>query len=301
VAENTHVLIVFNPVSGSGNLNKVEAVKAALLAKGCAVDMYATQSAGDATRYLQNYDGPLDIVAAAGGDGTVNEVVNGLRHRANHSYRLAIIPTGTTNVLAAELKFPSSAQRIADIILNAHTRDIYLGQANERRFVLMAGIGYDAWVVDGVNLELKKKVGKLAYVWSMLKELRNFGKKEYQLTIDGQRYTANSVVITNGKYYGGAFVLARQADLSASTTQVMMISGRSPWKFFGILLGLPLGIMEKMPGALSVAGSDIHIEEITDNPNREPVQADGDSVTELPLKLKMEDTPIQLLVRQVKP
>jgi len=292
----TQVLIVFNPVSGSGNRRIVEAVQQALSNRGCDVSLYPTQSAGDATRYLAAYEGQLDVVAVAGGDGTINEVVNGLRERDNQSYRLALIPTGTVNVLAAELGIGKTPEGIADIILQGREKPIYLGSVNDRRFVLMAGIGYDAWVVDNVDLALKKKVGKLAYVLSMLKQLRHFGKKTYQLTVDGERYQANSVVITNGRYYAGSFVLSRQADLSKPTTQVLMISGNSPLKFIGILLGLPLGIMEKMPGMKSVAARHVQIELLNAGTEREPVQADGDSLAELPLNLQMEDSPVRLLV-----
>lgn len=292
----TQVLIVFNPVSGSGNRRIVEAVQQALSNRGCDVSLYPTQSAGDATRYLAAYEGQLDVVAVAGGDGTINEVVNGLRERDNQSYRLALIPTGTVNVLAAELGIGKTPEGIADIILQGREKPIYLGSVNDRRFVLMAGIGYDAWVVDNVDLALKKKVGKLAYVLSMLKQLRHFGKKTYQLTVDGERYQANSVVITNGRYYAGSFVLSRQADLSKPTTQVLMISGNSPLKFIGILLGLPLGIMEKMPGMKSVAARHVQIELLNAGTEREPVQADGDSLAELPLNLQMEGSPVRLLV-----
>lgn len=292
-----HVLIIFNPVSGAGNRKKVEAVKTALEAKGAAVDLYLTQSAGDATRYLQGYGGELDVIAIAGGDGTVNEVVNGLQGRAVDSYRLALIPTGTTNVLAAELAFPSDAEKIADIILHGRQKPIYLGQINQRRFVLMAGVGFDAWVVDNVDLALKKKVGKLAYILSMFKQIPNFGKKHYRVEIDGEAYTANSVVITNGRYYGGSFTLSRKANLSNETTQVLMISGNSPWKFVGILLGLPLGIMERMPGMKSIAGKNIRIDDVKPGVIAEPVQADGDSLAQLPLQLQMEAEPVRLLVK----
>ena len=290
------VLIIFNPASGVGNRAKVDAVQQALEEGGARVELYLTQCAGDASRFLAEYQGELDIVAAAGGDGTVNEVVNGLKDRPAGSYRLAIIPTGTTNVLAAELKFPQKPKALADIILRNRQKEIFLGQINQRRFVLMVGIGFDAWVVDKVDLALKKKVGKLAYVLSMLKEIRNFGSKTYRLTVDGEEHLANSVVITNGRYYGGSFTLSRQADLSRDTTQVMMISGDNPWKFVGILLGLPLGIMEKMPGMRSIPAKQVLIEQVEENTQREPVQADGDSVSQLPLNLQMEPESVPLLV-----
>ncbi|MCA6064273.1 diacylglycerol/lipid kinase family protein [Thalassolituus marinus] len=290
------VLIIFNPASGQGRQAFVEQVAQSLRELSWDVSLYPTRCAGDATRFLQQYSGPLDVVAVAGGDGTLNEVVNGLSERNSDSYRLALIPTGTTNVLAMELGVQRQLQQIVDIITAGKETTVYPGRVNGRRFMLMAGIGYDAWVVDKVNLKLKKKVGKLAYVLSMLKELRRFGSKTYVLDVDGERHEANSVVITNGRYYGGSFVISRQAGLGKADTQVLMISGRNPLHFLLVLLGLPLGIMEKMPGIRSVSARKVIVHDKDQNAVPEPVQADGDSLATLPLTLEMESTALRVLV-----
>lgn len=290
-----HVLIIFNPASGTAKRAFIDDVISELKAGGADVELYLTQAANDATRFLKEYQGELDVVAAAGGDGTLNEVVNGLTERDNNSWRLALIPTGTTNVLAGELGLKKTTKIVAQTILQGKEMPIYPGRINGRRFMLMAGVGYDAWVVDNVNLKLKKKVGKLAYVLSMLKQLPKFGSKLYRLELDGQEYFANSAIITNGRLYGGKFVISKQANLSAPTTQVLMLSGKSMWHLLFSLLGLPLGLMEKMPGVQSVAAKGIKIE-LTNQSSREPVQADGDSLAELPLSLEMEPQPLRLLV-----
>src|SRR5690606_6992959 len=144
---------------------------------GVTAQRYATRHAGDAMDYLAAYEGELDVVAAAGGDGTLNEVVNGMRQRANQSWRLAIIPTGTTNVLATELGCRGRAGTLARRTLRGREQALYPGCINCGRFLLMAGVCYDAWVVAKVDLALKKKAGKLAYVKSMLQQLRHFGCK----------------------------------------------------------------------------------------------------------------------------
>ena len=290
------VLMIANPVAGSASLALVQSVRQQLQASGVEVQLYETRCAGDATDYLASYTGELDVVAAAGGDGTLNEVVNGLRQRDNQRWRLAIIPTGTTNVLANELGIRRRAGHLVQMILNGREKAIYPGRVNGRRFMLMTGIGYDAWVVDNVDLALKKKAGKLAYVKSMLQQLRHFGGKQYRLRVDEVPYTANSVVITNGRYYGGSFVISRQADLSAPTTQVLMMNGRSPWALLLALLGLPLGLMEKMPGIVSVPARRVDVELMGEQAAPEPVQADGDAVTHLPLSLVMEEQPLRVLV-----
>lgn len=288
-----HVLIIVNPTSGSAKPQATASVKQALRDAGAKVTLYITQHAGDATTYLQHYTGPLDVVAVAGGDGTLNEVVNGLQARANNSYRLALIPMGTTNVLAYELGI--KRKNTVQTILNGKEKHIYPGRINGKRFMLMAGVGYDAWVVDKVDLTLKHRVGKLAYVLSMLKQLRHFGAKHYQLTIDGKVHTAASAIITNGRFYGGSFLLSRQADLSAPTIQVIMLNGKHMGSLLLCLLGLPFGLMESMAGVTSIAGSKIHVE-MLNQIQREPAQADGDIQGELPLLIEMENEPLRVLV-----
>lgn len=289
------VLIISNPTSGKASQEFVAKVQQELVAAGAEVELYLTQAANDATAYLANNSGGLDVVAVAGGDGTINEAINGLKDKDSSTYRLALIPTGTTNVLAGELKIKRNVKRISQVILQGKEKPIYPGRINGRRFLLMAGVGYDAWVVDNVDLALKKKVGKLAYVLSMLKQLRHFGKKEYRLQVDGKEYLANSVVITNGRLYGGSFVLSKQADLSAPTTQVLMLNGKNMWSLLFSLLGLPFGLVEKMPGVVSVAAKEVKIELINQTAP-EPVQADGDSLAKLPITLVMETQPLRVLV-----
>lgn len=290
-----HVLIIFNPTSGAANHALVNDLKNRLERQGATVELYLTRCANDAIDYLKQYPRQLDVVAAAGGDGTLNEVINGLAQRTDARCRIALIPTGTTNVLAGELGIRANASALCGMILNGRERPIYPGRFNGRRFIQMVGVGYDAWVVDNVDLALKKKVGKLAYVLSMIRELPNFGKKRYRFWLDGKAYQANSAVLANGRRYAGTFVISRQADLGAPTVQVLLLQGNSVGSLLLAMLGLPLGMMEKMPGVLSVPAREVRVEMI-DQRAPEPVQADGDSLGVLPLHLVMEDTPLRVLV-----
>src|SRR5690554_7198563 len=86
------VLILSNPTSGNANQALVEQVQEELKAGGAEVELYLTLAANDATAYLENYSGPLDVVAVAGGDGTINEAINGLKDKDSSSFRLALIP-----------------------------------------------------------------------------------------------------------------------------------------------------------------------------------------------------------------
>src|SRR5690554_7460559 len=136
------VLIISNPTSGKANQEFVTQVQQELVTAGAEVELYSTQAANDATAYLANYRGNLDVVAVAGGDGTINEAINGLKEKDSRTFRIALIPTGTTNVLAGELKIKRNAKRISQIILQGKEKPIYPGRINDRRFLIMAGLGY---------------------------------------------------------------------------------------------------------------------------------------------------------------
>lgn len=310
-------LIIFNPTSGSNpqkNLNKIKQIKKQLKdhyrqqasneqekETGCKVKVYKTKCAGDGIEFVANYEKQFDVIIAAGGDGTVNEVINGLARydqvNPDAQYKLATIATGTTNVLAMELGLPTKVDDIVKMFVAENSKNIFLGRINGRRFILMAGVGFDAWVVDKVDLKLKKKIGKGAYILSMLKQLWNFGKKTYRITIDGQEYHANSMIITNGKLYGGQYLLSANADLEKDTTQIILMRGKNPLALLLVVLALPFNRAEKMLGVTSLEGKKIEVELVDAQSFNEvePVQADGDSIAQLPLTLEMEQESIKLI------
>ncbi len=284
------MLVVVNPAAGRSAL--ADAVIAALRARGMAPDVYRTQGPGDATRHLAGVAGRYDMVVAAGGDGTLNEVINGLD---GHDVTLGLIPAGTTNVLATELGYPSGAAAIAGVLAGGRILPVYLATVNGRRFSMMTGIGYDAWVVAGVDLEQKKRIGKLAYVLSMLRELRRYGSRRYRVRIDGEEHQALSAVITNGRHYGGSYTLTRQADVTQPSLQVVLVQAASRLQFLGMLFMLPLGLVERLWFIRSLAGRDIRVE-LLEGDAPDPVQADGDTVTQLPADIRVEPRPVRMRV-----
>lgn len=284
-----NILVVFNPASGGGQKNFVLEVIEHLKQAGCLVDLYDTKAPEDATQFLQSLTKEYDLIIAAGGDGTTNEVVNGLLDKDTP---LAVIPVGTTNVLANELGLPRSPERLAKAILKGKIRKVHLARMNKKRFVLMAGFGYDAWVVHGVNPGIKKRFGKLAYVLSMLQQIRPYGSKSYDVDVDGKIYKAKSVIITNGKYYGGSFILSRKANLSDPNLQVFLFRARNKLELLTILFSLPFGLIEKLPGLLSVPGKHIKIS----TNNSDVVQADGDFAGYLPVDVRIEPGTVPFVV-----
>lgn len=284
------MLVVVNPAAGRSAL--ADAVITTLQARGINPDIHRTQGPGDATRHVAGVAARYDMVVAAGGDGTLNEVINGL---GDHDITLGLIPAGTTNVLATELGYPSDATAIAGVLAGNRELPVYLATVNGRRFSMMTGIGYDAWVVAGVDLAQKKRIGKLAYVLSMLRELRRYGSRRYRVRIDGIDHPARSAVITNGRHYGGSYTLTRQADITQPFLQVVLVQASSRLQFLAMLFMLPLGMVEKLWFIRSLRGRDIRVE-LEDGPAPDPVQADGDTVTQLPADIRVEARPVRMRV-----
>ncbi len=156
------MLVIHNPTAGRRRLRRLRAILLHLAKAGCEATVRPTAARGDAeTLARQAAAEGWDVVAVAGGDGTINEAVNGLY---GSRVPLAVIPLGTANVVAAELCMPLDPAAIAEVIAGSTVQDIYLGTANGRRFVMMAGVGFDARVVEAIPARVKRALGKGAYV-----------------------------------------------------------------------------------------------------------------------------------------
>jgi YegS/Rv2252/BmrU family lipid kinase len=288
-AVHRRVAIVFNPAAGRSRRSRLTTVADKVKSLGCHVTVLETNAPGHAEAIVRALnDADFDIIAAAGGDGTVNEVVNGLQGK---SMALAVIPLGTANVLADEVGLGRKADRIAEAIAHGAVRPIRVGTANGRRFVMMAGAGFDAEVVDGVRLDLKKIIGPLAYVWEMIRQAFLYRFVGCDVQIDGQMYWAVSAIVCNGRSYGGPFTAAPDADLEADDFQVVLFE-RSGW--FNVLrygLALVFGRLPYLSDIRIVPGRHIVIR----GGDGAPVQADGDILARLPVAIQVDAEPVRFI------
>ncbi len=204
----TRFFVIFNPAARG---EKTQRLRQFLESKKSdRVTLAPTLCAGDATRLAAAADNH-DIIVAAGGDGTINEVINGLENAT-----LGILPLGTVNVFAKELGIPHDLAGAWSVIEAGHTRTVDLGCAEfadkRRYFCQLAGVGFDARAVRAVSWELKKKVGPLAYVWAGLKVL---GEAHAPVGVEsaGAEIAGAAVFVGNGRYYGGKFRLFPRANI----------------------------------------------------------------------------------------
>ena len=173
--------------------------------------LYASRSAEDATHLAAKLaEEGEPIVVAAGGDGTLNAVVQGL---AGTKTALGVLPAGTMNVFARELGLPhTSLKKSLQVLEDGYVKEVDLFEANGRAFVQMAGIGFDAQVIEETSWEQKKLFGPMAYVMSAMKVLSERPPKMRIICDDGHEEEGFCALAGNGSLYGGQVKLFRKAD-----------------------------------------------------------------------------------------
>jgi len=293
------MLVIFNPVAGRRRAAALWKVLDLLVESGVKVEVAETQYAGHATLLAREAArAGRDMVVAAGGDGTIAEVANGLLGSAT---ALGVIPLGTANVLAKEYKLPTSPRAIANTLAYKRTKQLWPGIAkldgaageDEHVFVQMVGLGFDGAVVHGIQPLFKRVLGRGAYVLQSLWESVAYRFPRVKLTVDGKAYEAASVVVTKGRLYGGPYLLAPNAASTAPGFQVALFenSGTLPALLAGA--ALPLGLLPRCPGVRLVGGS--HVEFSSGN-GRILAQSDGDALTGTPAAVQNAASPIALVV-----
>ena len=296
------ILLIRNPIAGRRRRGLLDDVMRRVRAAGWTVELVDTQAAGDARRLAETCDAlRYAVIAVAGGDGTINEVVNGLAGRSDAGPALAIVPLGTANVLAHELGLRITAAAVAETMIAGRELLVRPGEASStgapRCFSLMAGAGFDAKVVAGVSTRFKRRFGRAAYVWRSLIEARRYRPVRYQVEIDGIVHEAASVIVTRSRHYAGPYVVAPAATLGEPALHVCLFErwGRGHALRFGA--ALLLGYLPQAAGYRVVTGSSVRVSVLSDagEPGRQPVQIDGDDALTLPIRIGLSSRAVRLL------
>ncbi|MGP1394515.1 MAG: diacylglycerol/lipid kinase family protein [Inquilinaceae bacterium] len=279
----------------AGRPRRLAGALAELRAQGVDIRLVETNARGHATDLARAAGPGLAAVIVAGGDGTINEAVNGLVARAQAGLPplpLGILPLGTANVLAMELGLPADARRAATALVDGAVDRIFLGRAGTRCFTMMAGVGFDARVVARVGPRLKRRLGRGAYVLQTFREWLALRSVPLAVTIDGVIHDAESAVVAKGRFYGGRFVLAADASLSDPLLRVCLFQRSGRPAALRYLLAMAAGRLTDLKDYKVIAGRTVHIE----GPAGAPVQVDGDIVCGLPQDFAVVETPIPVIV-----
>jgi diacylglycerol kinase family enzyme len=269
-----HCTVILNPTAGGYSAHTASKVTAALERSGFAPEILLTRSPEDAALFARRACDARrsPFIIAGGGDGTVNGVLNGI---APGVAALAVLPLGTSNVLAKELGIGSVDDALQRIVQRA-TRPLSVGlleSAGEKRyFLLMTGIGFDGAVVGGVRLGEKRWLKQGAYILSVIRCLGNWEREPFAFLADGERQECHSAVVCNASRYGGNFILARDADIFSPGFRVVCIKNSTRRGYLRLALHLFTGKGATGPD-LAVFGA----RELAFSGGRD-IQADGDYV-----------------------
>ncbi len=290
------LLVVYNPAAGRSRRKRLAQVLDRLVARGCIVTTKETLRRGDAEVFARAAMAEdYDVIVAAGGDGTVNEVINGMVGQGGGGPMLAVIPLGTANVLACEIGLhPQDTDQIAETIATGTFRTVHLGIANGRHFLLMAGAGLDAHVVEGVNTHtmLKRRTGKFAYVVESVRQAFGYDFPALEIRADGKIYEGRMAVACKGRHYGGPFIAAPDANLEDPMLEICILPNKGVGGMIRYGLALPFGKLPGLPEVQVVTASSLTIT----GPRGAPVQADGDIIARLPAEITVSGETVALIV-----
>ncbi|WP_338332923.1 YegS/Rv2252/BmrU family lipid kinase [Acetobacter sp. LMG 32666] len=273
----TKLYIIYNPTAGQRKKKQLGLVLHSLKNLNVFPVLLKTEHAGHATTLAHSVANQKGVtIVAAGGDGTVAEVAAGL---IGTDARLGIIPIGTANVLAHEFSIPSEPDAIAKILTGSDARVLWPGivdtQSGKRNlFVQMVSVGFDAQVVDTINLALKKIIGRYAYVVQALRELVRYKFSPLHVEVDGKTYKATGAIISKGRFYGGKYVISENANAEEPSFIVTILQKKGIIFILKICIALSKNRLNKLSGVICTKAENVRIF----NPDNLPIQADGDII-----------------------
>lgn len=291
--------VIFNPAARG---NKARRFRAELDRIASAAELKLTAGPGDARRLATEAVAEgFTTVVAAGGDGTLNEVLNGLGDAPEgfERARLGLIPLGTMNVFARELGLPLNMANAWQAVQSGVEQRVDLpwfestveGRAVRRHFAQMAGAGLDARAIELVDWGWKKKVGPLAYVMAGVRAMGE-GSPRLSIESDRDRLDGRLALVGNGRFYGGSFRVFPQASARDGLLEVCVF----PAINWGVLLRalLPLLLGGRLPEACvrRMRASSFRIT----SEARVPAEADGELAGELPATFGMTPSGLRVVV-----
>lgn len=305
-------VVIFNPLAGGGGVATVAAaVEQGLIKRGFEVELRATRRPNDAAEISEQLANTADVIVAVGGDGTVNEVANGMARAGNalasipssgasetdtgREAVLGIVPAGTVNVLALELKLPFQIERACDTIAAGNTISLDLGRANDRRFVLMMGAGIDALTVRNIDLRAKKRYKSLAFVSTGLKTGLAEPPPAFLVRAGDGEWMATFFLASNSRYYGGRFGLTPNANLADGELDLVVFTGTTRSSLAVFWLGVPSGLHLRNPHATYLRGQHVELAPLSD---RDVIwfQTDGELAGKLPVTVEIDKHALNVLV-----
>jgi YegS/Rv2252/BmrU family lipid kinase len=288
-------VLIVNPVARQASEKMILNASKLLRSASDEITVHLTQKKGDAEELAHKASrNGAALIIAAGGDGTVNEVINGIAHTDT---LMAVLPMGTTNVLAKELGIPEDVTAAVKVAITGEAHTLSLGRITvedpsspvTRYFCLMAGIGFDGDAVYGFSKSAKGYSGKWAYILSGLKILLKYSPEPLIFSVDGETCTGYSAIIGKASKYGGNFRITPDASLFNPDLYIYIMMGRGRFDILryvsGIMMKRHLGfsdILYRRASSIKVNG-------------QARIQIDGDYLGKTPATITIATNALRLI------
>ena len=306
-------LLIHNPNAGGGAAKRrklLDEARTIFGAGGIEVELAETSRPGEATEIARRaVKQRRHLVIACGGDGTLNEIVNGLAGPAgaepseHHRVPLALLPAGTANIFAKELDIPWNIPGAARRLVGGKVMDIALGLATPlhepsraKYFLSVAGAGPDGMIVYSIDLELTARLGILAYWWQGAREVFRYEFPHFRVKIGGTTLDSSFVLVGRTKNYGGPFKITTLADLFEDQFEVMTLSTQSGLRYLSYLPALWMDKLRGTEGVRFAKTDSLVCEPMDENPVY--AQVDGEPLGRLPVEFKIVPAALKVLVPQ---
>jgi YegS/Rv2252/BmrU family lipid kinase len=288
-------VLIYNPAAGKFRRNPERTLQRTIDALGRASlhpRPIPTDKAGHATELAAHAvrEG-ADLILVLGGDGTINEAVNGMIGSNAH---LGVLPGGTANVLAMELGLGSRLERAIARLAHCSPKRVALGRLcqpnrDARHFLMMAGVGFDAQIVCDLSPGLKAMTGKFAYwVAGFSQIVKRVGQLETR--INGDAWRCGFTLASRVRNYGGDLELARGASLLSQEFETVMFEGSNPLRYAFYMLAVAVKQVQKMPGVHTVHTTRMELR------GDAPIQVDGEYVGRSPATIEIVPDALTILI-----
>ena len=311
-------LVVYNPSAGRGRGDAIAAaVERNLGGRGFDTERHATQGPNDAVEVARRCAAAADVIVAVGGDGTINEVVNGMAQgvadaaaaegagstaapagsatAGGRRAALGIVPAGTVNVFALELGLPSQIERACEVIAHGKTRLLDLGRANERRFTLMVGAGVDALTIRDIDLRAKRRFKELAFVGTGIRSGLAADPPPFLVRAGGREYEATFFVAGNCHYYAAHLSMTPGADPTDGLLDLLIFTGTTRASLAVMWLELPAGLHVRNANVVCMRAERAEVLPLGD-PETVWFQTDGEVAGHLPVQVEIDAHALEVLV-----
>ncbi len=288
-------LLVYNPTAGQRDRrDQMNALIDRQRGRGLELVNAPTTGVGHATEMVRTFlRQGLDLVAVCGGDGTVSEAACGLD---GSDVPLAILPGGTSNVLARELQVPLDFDLAEGLLQGGTPSSVRFAHADGRPFLLWAGVGIDARVMGKMSLKLKRWLGRNGIALTAWAEFLRYEFPRLEVVIDGVGHEATFAVVCRASRYGGEWIIAPEARLDGELLDVMLFSSRSHLDMMRLFHGMIQGRAEHLENGVArvVRGREVEIRSLEPYPVE--VEVDGDCVLETPIRCRVGTQTVRILV-----